>query len=172
MHCNTRTLLLLPVFAVAFTSGASAQAARRPSTVAALQPAAVDSTSLRERLARADELVRDGRDGEAAKFLRRVVRERREAGASAADPLYRLAAIYFTHRNFSGAAATLDAAAADAETHGEPVLQARALIESASSYAKLGDGERMADRVARLRPLLSSPHIPQDEREDMLARLR
>lgn len=69
------------------------------------------------------------------------------------------------------AAAALDRAADAAQAYGDPVAQARALLEAATIYAHASQYAEASARVARLRPLLESPHMTDDLRVEITTRL-
>jgi hypothetical protein len=88
----------------------------------------------------------------------------REAGVLPATEMQNAASIAFGRDRAMDAAWMLDVLAADALAFGRPDVQAQALLDAATLYARLGQGELARQRLATLRPLLSSPFVPDSVR--------
>jgi len=84
--------------------------------------------------------------------------------------LWNVAELYFAEGNFRRAASTLDLVAEKAASYGDPEVQARALLESAILYEKLGAKDQASTRLQRLDAVLTSPFISADVRATIAAR--
>ena len=158
--------------ALLLSGGAAAAQAPRGAAADAAATALIDPAEVRQRLEQADALLRDGRSDEARVVLAELADEQKVAGVSAAETLLRLAAVYHGRNNLVRAAVTLDDAAAEAEAHGQPEVQARALLEAATLYTGAREHEKAVARLERLSQLLDSPHLPQDLRAEIEARVQ
>ena len=154
------------------SGGAAAAQAPRDVAPDAAATALIDPAEVQQRPEQADALLRDGRSDEARVVLAALADEQKVAGMSAAETLLRLASVYHGKNNLTRAAVTLDDAATEAEAHGEPALQARALLEAATIYAGAREFEKAQFRIERLKKLLDSPHLPAELRAEIESRLR
>jgi TolA-binding protein len=123
------------------------------------------------QLARVEQLVDEGRLAEARVVLRTVVENQQLEGTSAAESLLKLARIEHGLGKAARAAAALDAAAADAEAHGKPALQARALLDAAATYAALRRHDRVQARLGSLASLAGSAELPAELKAEIQARV-
>ena len=115
-------------------------------------------------------MMRGDFDG-ARRELARSIREARAAGSHAGPALWELANVVHVSEPVR-AAELLDEAAAEAETHGDPVAQARALLAAAVLYQQAGRTEEARARVERLRPMLRSPYLPEELRAELRRSVR
>ena len=88
----------------------------------------------------------------------------RAAGVLPASEMHSAASIAYGRDRVMDAAYMLDVLAADALAFGRPDVQASALMDAASLYTQAGQRELARERVATLRPLLSSPFVPDSVR--------
>jgi ATP/maltotriose-dependent transcriptional regulator MalT len=84
--------------------------------------------------------------------------------------LWQVAELYFAEGDVRRAASTLDLVAQKAASYGDPEVQARALLESAILYDKLGAKDQASTRLQRLDAVLTSPHVSADVRSAIAAR--
>ena len=116
--------------------------------------------SLRERMRFAD-----ARQLYMAAAQRQDAEQTKPCGA-----LWTVAELYFAEGNFRRAASTLDLVAEKAASYGDPEVQARALLESAILYEKMGAKDQASTRLQRLDAVLTSPFISADVRATITAR--
>lgn len=173
MTTAAKTALVLGALLV---SGAGAAAAQTDA-VAGAEPGAssttrIDATQAAAQLARADELMSGGRFAEARTVLLSLADAQKFAGLSAAEALLRLAAVEHGEGRSGHAASALDDAAAEAETHRQPAIQARALLDAAATYAGLRQFDKAQSRLHRLAPLASSAGLPAELKAEIEARVK
>ncbi|CAA9303125.1 MAG: hypothetical protein AVDCRST_MAG68-630 [uncultured Gemmatimonadetes bacterium] len=163
-----RTIWIAGGVAVALGCGgaAAAQDTVRPAAVG-LEHASADSLKAATRLQWARALMMRGDFGVARRELVRSVRDARAAGLYPGPALWAVANVEHATAPLR-AAERLDELAGEAERHGDPVEQARALLAAAVLYQQVGRPEEVRARVERLRPMLRSPHLPEQLRADLL----
>ena len=106
-----------------------------------------------------------------ARRLARTIARTESSNAATYEALWLIAQMeHADHRPISAANA-LDRAAEAAQAYGDPVAQARALLESATIYARSYNFGAASARIARLRPLLESPHMTEELRAEITNRL-
>ena len=167
-------------FALMVMSGLSAVPLAADQTVASAGDVRAQSVTKRHidpsatvdaRLANAREMMEQGRYGEARREYAAIAKQQKVEGTLAGEALWRLGSLYYADRNFRRAALTFDRLAQDAEIYGDPVLQARALLEAAVLYQKMGMGEKVMPRVERLDLLLASPYMSAEVRDGITRRI-
>ncbi len=160
----------------ALLAGGASAAAAQTDAVAGAEPGAstmrIDAAQAAAQLARADELMSGGRFAEARAVLASLADAQKFAGLSAAEALLRLAAVEHGEGRSGHAASALDDAAAEAETHHQPALQARALLDAAATYAGLRQFDKAQSRLHRLAPLASSAGVPAELKAEIEARVK
>jgi tetratricopeptide (TPR) repeat protein len=138
----------------------------------AIGAAAANPAELTEISNRAYALLEQGRFREARREYTALANRQREQKLFAGEALWHIAAISHNQGNIRHAAATLDRLAEEAQAHGQPEYQAKALLEAAILYHRLRQPERALERVARLKPLSSSPHLSADLRDQIQTRIK
>lgn len=112
-----------------------------------------------------------GRTTKARREYMAAARLMRESGVLPTEELFAAATIALVENRPRVAAEVMDTLAADAVALGQPLVQARALLEAATQYAAAGQDDLARDRYAALRALLASPHIPDSFRSEVDARV-
>jgi len=107
----------------------------------------------------------------AARRLANQISRTEEDNAASYEALWLIAQMEHADHHPRRAAAALDRAADAARAYGDPVAQARALLESATLYARSYQYGESSTRLARLRPLLESPHMTDAVRAEIETRL-
>lgn len=130
-----------------------------------------DASEVRMRLDRAHELSEQGRWKEARREFASVAKFQRTHQVLADEALWHLANLYHGDRQIRRAAETMDDLADAAQLHGNPVVQAKALIESAILYQSLNMPEQASARIERLQPLLDSPFLSDEVRSSIQKRI-
>ena len=161
-------LMALP--ALAAPTPASATDAGADTTVRLNVPP--DSLRVRTLLAKADEASFAGRVNEARRMYRTLIDEQREADQFAGAALWRLATTNLYAEDQRGAASVLDELAADAARYGDPRTELRAAFEAAVIYSHLKRQDLVAARMERVRCLLQSPFVTDQEKESVKGRIR
>lgn len=167
----------LPIALVAGFLAAAAPASGQTSPVllasSMAQSTAVrrDSLALEARLAEARRLFVEHRLGEARRTYAAVAEAQEGMGQLPEEALWQLAAVFHAERRPRRAAAALSRLAEAAELHGDPVVQARALLEAAVLFHRAGDAAPALACIRRLDPLLSSPYLPDEVRDDVRRRI-
>ncbi len=123
-----------------------------------------DASEVRMRLDKAQQLCEQGRWKEARREYASVAKFQRTHKVLADEALWNLANLYHGDRQILRAAQTMDALADEAELYGNPVVQAKALIESAILYQSLQMSDEASARIERLQPLLASPFVSDEVR--------
>jgi hypothetical protein len=157
-------VIALPALLVLATSAAvspaTGQATIRINVLSGAGPAmAADPLSI---LDLAHSLEVEGRFAEARSEYHKAVEMQRAAGEVPARAMWRLAQLHYGEANGREAATVLVALAREAGAAGDPVLEARAILEATLLYAELGmrsDAERGARRLRQLR---SSGELPSE----------
>ncbi|MBA2244595.1 MAG: hypothetical protein H0W11_06540 [Gemmatimonadetes bacterium] len=134
-------------------------------------PAPYDASNVRMRLDKAHQLCEEGRWAEARREYASVAKLQRTHKVLADEALWNLANLYYGDRQIRRAAATMDELADAAQLHGNPVVQAKALIESAILYQSLKMPEQASARIERLQPLLDSPFLSAEVRSSIEKRI-
>lgn len=163
-----RSMMIAAVTAGMLACGgkADAQETVRLAMSGAARPAA-DSAKAATRLVWARELMVRGDFNGARRELGRAVRDARASGSYAGPALWEMANIEHLNAPLR-AAEILDQAAIEAETYGDPVAQARALLAAAVLYQQADRPGEARARVDRLRPMLRSPYLPEELRKELL----
>jgi hypothetical protein len=141
-----------------------------PATAQAPSEVATEASAPTTPLQQMREAVSAGDLVGARRVATAIVRQDR-ADAATAEALWLLAQLDNASGRRLRAAALLDRAAEKAEAYGDPSLQARSLLESATIYANHNEFSVAAERLARLRPLLQSPNMTSELREEIRSRL-
>ena len=131
--------------------------------------AATDTTPDRV-LQRADSLRGRMRFADARQLYMAAAQRQDAERTKPCGALWSVAETYFAEGNFRRAASTLDLVAEKAARYGDPEVQARALLESAILYEKLGAKDQASTRLQRLDAVLTSPFIADDVRATISAR--
>ena len=108
-----------------------------------------------------------GHHGRARRELVAAARLMAGGGVLPSHELYHAATIALVEGRPLVAAELMDMLAADAMALGEPLEQARALLEAAMEYDHAGRKDLARERVKALRTLLASSHIPDDFRAEV-----
>ena len=137
--------------------------ARRPSVVR-------DTTPAYLVLQRADSLRERMRFADARQLYLAAAQQQDAERTKPCQALWKVAELYFAEGNFRRAASTLDIVAEKAAGYGDPDVQARALLESAILYEKMGAKDQASTRLQRLDAVLTSPFISADVRATITAR--
>jgi hypothetical protein len=161
------TLALLAAPARASMTGADTARA----AVATSPDEATVRANAESHRARARTLLETGRRTQARRELLAAARVLREGGVLPEQDMLAAATLALVDERPLVAAEVMDVLAADAAAFGRPLLQAEALVHAATQYAIAGRHEIARERVATLRPLLSSPHIPESFRTEVAARI-
>jgi hypothetical protein len=146
----------------------------RAQTQASLAPFIAEARSvtaentLAARASRAYNLAVTGQFREARREYSALVREQRKAHVYAGDSMRMLSQLEYGTGRTLAAARVLDGLAAEAEKYGHPDDQARAILDAAVLYQKLGRTDDLLTRVERLLPLKDSPCVS----EQLRARIR
>lgn len=164
---------------IGISSGAVlAQSTSSYSSVALAVPAATESvrpayneSDVRMRLDKAHQLCEEGQWTAARREYASVAKLQRANNVLADEALWNLANLYHGNRQIRRAAETLDELAEAAQRHGNPVVQAKALIESAILYQSLQMPEMASARIERLQPLLDSPFLSDEVRKSIEKRI-
>lgn len=144
------------VFAFTLFAAPAAAQAPAPATVPPVQ-------QMREAVAAGD-LV-------AARQLAGAIIREDGTDAATVEALWLIAQLHNAAGHGMRAAHALDRAADKAEAYGDPVAQARSLLEAATLYAAHHDYVAANERIARLRPLLDSPHMSAAVRAEIGSRI-
>ncbi|HEV2129614.1 MAG TPA: hypothetical protein VGR27_00840 [Longimicrobiaceae bacterium] len=143
---------------ISISSGAVlAQSTSSYSSVALAVPAVTeparasyDASEVRMRLDRAHQLSQEGRWKEARREFASVAKLQRTHKVLADEALWNLANLYHGDQKIRRAAETMDELADAAQLHGNPVVQAKALLESAILYQSLQMSDEASARIERL----------------------
>ncbi len=130
-----------------------------------------DASEVRMRLDRAHQLSKEGRWKEARREYASIAKLQRTNKVLADEALWNLANLYYGNKQIRRAAETMDELADAAELHGNPVVQAKALIESVILYQSLQMQEEASARIERLQPLLDSPFLSDEVRSSIQKRI-
>jgi hypothetical protein len=172
MKMAARAALVLGALLAGGASAAAAQTDAVAGTEAGAATTLIDATQSAAQLARADELMGAGRLAEARAVLASLADAQKFAGLSAAEALLRLAGVEHGEGRSGHAATALDDAAAEAEAHRQPALQARALLDAAATYAGLRQFDKAQSRLRRLAPLAASAGLPAELKAEIEARVK
>jgi hypothetical protein len=136
--------------------------------------AGYDPAAARASLDRAHELAMSGRFVEARNAYRAVADMQKSAGVLPGEALWQVAALEYGQggRHRLRAAQVMDELAEQAAIYGDPALQARALIEATILYHQNRRNAEARTCLDKLEPLLQSPHLTQELREQIESRLR
>ena len=130
----------------------------------------LDTTPADKVLQRADSLRARMRFADARQLYLAAAQRQDAEQTKPCRALWQVAETYFAEGNFKKAASTLDVVAAKAASYGDPEVQARALLESAIIYEKMGSKDQASTRLNRLDAVLTSPFISADFRAAITAR--
>ena len=168
-------------FALAIMTGISAAPLAADQTVAAsagdvrtqsvTEIHADPITTVSARLAKARTLMEQGRYREAKREYAAIAKQQKVGGTLADEALWRLGSLYYADGDLRRAALTFDRLAHEAESYGDPVLQARALLEAAVLYQRAGMSEKVMPRVERVELLLASPYMSAEVRDGITRRI-
>ncbi len=176
MNPTTRSTFVLLTSLLVSGQALVAQSAS-PFTLGALEVSATadvkpyNATEVREQLDRAHQLRVESRFSQARRAYNDIIKLQQSHNILPGEAMWGLAELYYSRKDLRNAAATLDQLADEAQQYGDPVLQARALVEAAIFYQQLGDQEKALTRFERLKPLLSSPFLPEATRTKIEARI-
>lgn len=131
-----------------------------------------DSPEVDARLRVAGELADIGDYKGARREYDRVAALQRARGELPGRALWLSAQMSYSRHQHQRAAVTLEALAKEAQRYGDPVLQARALIEAAVLYQHAGMGKESLACLKQLKPLLSSPYLSAQARAAIEERIR
>ena len=121
-------------------------------------------------LQRADSLRHRMRFAAARQLYMAAAQRQDAAQTKPCRALWQVAELYFAEGDVRRAASTMDLVVEKAASYGDPDVQARALLESAILYEKLGFKDQASTRLQRLDAVLTSPHISADVRSAITAR--
>ncbi len=148
-----------------------------PSLAAASRPVDAPSSSLTSIAAPptvledAHALAQAGDFHGAKEHYARAAREQRAAGILPEEAMWHLAQMYHGEGRIRKAAMTLEYLAWEAALAGEPMVQARALLEATLLYGQLPDADEVEQGVRRLVELCSGEQIPPELRVQIERRL-
>lgn len=141
--------------ATLFAVGAHADARAAPDPSPAVQAA----------MARGDALFEQGKHTAARKAYQKAAEISRDEGDLPEKPLRRLANAHYFQKDYRKAASVLDALAREAATYGDLRVEAEAIVDAAWLYGKVGDRQKVNQRLARVERLLESPYLPEDVKQ-------
>jgi ATP/maltotriose-dependent transcriptional regulator MalT len=141
-----------------------------PTDLPAYRSAVMTDTTSDGVLQRADSLRGKMRFAAARRLYMAAAQRQDAEQTKPCRVLWQVAELYFAEGDVRRAATTLDLVAAKAASYGDPEVQARALLESAILYERLGDKDQASTRLQRLDAVLTSPHISADVRSAITAR--
>lgn len=130
-----------------------------------------DPAAVQVRFDRADELSLRGRFAAARREYRAIVAMQRSHNVLPVEALWRLANDYNAEGSWEQAAAMMHDLADDAERFGNPQVQAQALLEATILYSKARMPQEARVCVKRMEPLLASPHITDEFRQQVQRRI-
>jgi hypothetical protein len=130
-----------------------------------------DSLRVARAVAEAERFATLGRFAEAKRRYRDAIREDRAQDRYPAAAMWGLATVAYGEGNEREAARVLDELAGVAESFADPVMELRARFEAAVLYARQGLREQSAGHLIRVKRLLQSPAIPDDQKRSIQARL-
>jgi hypothetical protein len=132
--------------------------------------AVMTDTTPDDIMQRADDLRARMRFADARRLYMTAAQRQDAEQTKPCRALWQVAELYFAEGDVRRAASTLDLVAEKAASYGDPEVQARALLESAILYDKLGSKDQASTRLQRLDAVLTSPHISADVRSAIAAR--
>jgi tetratricopeptide (TPR) repeat protein len=150
--------------ALAAASLTDAPAVAQNSLVPSAPPVVPSPTNATVHLERAKSHAILGQFDEAREEYAHAAEIMRAEGVLPTDPLWQIAQIHFARQNHRGAAEVLSQLAREAEVMGDPVVQARALLEASVLYHYAGMTEAMLRSARRLQQLKASPYLPDELR--------
>lgn len=167
----TRTSIALAFAALMPFSSVAAQPLRMAVNAGANAGAAAEPASYREHMSRGESLRAQGRLGESLREFRTAAKMQRRNGENASLAFWQIAEIHNSRGKRLATAAAMDEVARDAERFGDPELQVQALFEAGVILAAAGQPERALQRLNRVTPLLSSPHVGEPVRRRIESRM-
>jgi tetratricopeptide (TPR) repeat protein len=129
-----------------------------------------DTTPADVVMQRADSLRARLRFADARQLYLAAAQQQDASRTKPCHALWQVAETYFAEGQLRQAAATLDLVAEKAAGYGDPEAQARALLESAILYEKLGATAQSTARLRRLDAVLTSPYVSNEVRSAIGAR--
>lgn len=150
-----RTSIALAFAALLPLSPLAADQAAEP----VVQAAVPGPESAAQHLATAEEFRQVGQLRNAIREVEAAARLQRQAGVDAAETFWMLAELRYAQGDAYRTARALDAAAREAEKHGDLEFQARALFESAIHYSSINQHGRARSRLAQVDELIESRTI-------------
>ncbi len=150
--------------ALAIATASLSPVTAQTSFAASPNPTAPSPTTSTVHLERARSLAVLGQFREAKAEYSRAAALMRVEGRLPTEALWQIAEIYFGEENHRRAADVLSDLAREAEVFGDPVVQARALLEASVLYQHAGLTEAMLRSANRLQQLRASPYLPDDLR--------
>lgn len=170
---------LAAIIGISLTSGAalaqspagSPFALTVPGRVAEAARSEYNPSEVRAQLDNAHRLCEQGRFKEGRRAYAAIARLQRANNVLPDEALWNLANLYHGSGNLQRSAQVMDELAQAAELHGNPVVQAKALVEAAILYHTLGQRQEAAMRIERLQPLLSSPYLSNEVRTEIQSRI-
>lgn len=140
-------------------------AAETPFASDRFQAAAHDPGTIASRSGVAESLRMEGKLDASLREYQAIVAIQKDFAIDATETLWTIAEIQFARGDRLRTARALDAVAEEAAKYGHLDRQARALFESAMTYASINQHGQANDRMARLRPLLATDAISPELRE-------
>ena len=182
MNTALRTTLTLALGIGASSSAVLAQTSAAPLKLATVSSTAgtdavaseesYDPVAASARLDRARELVRHGRIVAASREYIRVVEMQRAQNVLPTEALWELAELHNTYERIPERTANVLAAlAADAERLGDPVIEAKALLEATILYNEAYLPQKAHDCASRLDALITSPLVSDEFRREAQSRI-
>lgn len=123
------------------------------------------SPAVQAAMARGDALFEQGKHTAARQAYQKAAEISRDEGDLPEKPLRRLANAHYFQRDYRKAASVLDALAREAATYGDLRVEAEAIVDAAWLYGKVGDRQRVNQRLARVERLLESPYLPENVKQ-------
>lgn len=127
-------------------------------------PSAVSQEEIDNTFARGVELVEHGQFAQAGRKFRAAARMQVRNGEVPDTALWQLAASHYAEDDLVAAATALDELARIAAAHGRPELQARAMLEAAFLYRRVGNEQRATELARGLRLIHKSPYLSAELR--------
>ena len=155
---------------IAAQAAASARLASMES--APLATPAYDERDLRRRMDSAERAMERGSELTARKMYEAIAKELVEAGMLPTEPMWKLATLRYKDGDALAAAAILDELATAASTHGDVVVEVRALFEAARIYQLEGKVTESVFRMDRAFRVLSGSALPSDTQVALLRAVR
>jgi hypothetical protein len=135
------------------------------------RPTAVSQEDIQNAIARGDVLANRGQYAQARREYRAAADMQLRNGELPESALWQVATMHYADRDLKGTAAALDELATKAAAHGQPDVQAKAMLESAFLHSRVGNTARAHEIARDLRVLIKSPYVSDELRTSIDKRL-